>query len=265
MRKLKRKPGFELVLDVRDDGFIAPPHDAQRQWLLNRAINEFVWDLEALHAQAERFVPGRVDLALLARDAQDPAPDDIMELWQLPVMAAMADVVTAHGGDVLEIGYGRGESARMIAERGVASHTIVECVPRIAAECEQWASTLPDHRVSVLADRWEALTSHFGRYDGIFFHTYPLDAEEYGEVARRAAAVAEPFFEVAAAHLKPGGAFTYFSNEIDSLSRQHQRELLRHFAEFSVRPVRDLPLPEDVRDTWWIDEMIVVCARSADQ
>ena len=65
------------------------------------------------------------------------------------------------------------------------------------------------------------------------------------------------FFPVAAAHLRPGGVFTYLSNEIDSLSRAHQRLLFAHFRSVRMQRV-PLVLPPDVRDAWWADSMVVV-------
>ena len=70
---------------------------------------------------------------------------------------------------------------------------------------------------------------------------------------------AEHFFETAAKHLHPRGVFTYFSNEIDSLSRGHQRALFKHFSSFSLRLI-NLKLPDDINDTWWADSMVIVKA-----
>ena len=70
---------------------------------------------------------------------------------------------------------------------------------------------------------------------------------------------AEHFFPYASSHLNPGGSFTYFSNEIDSLSREHQRLLLKHFSSFSVHVVT-LNMPEDVKDIWWANSIVVVKA-----
>ena len=70
---------------------------------------------------------------------------------------------------------------------------------------------------------------------------------------------AEHFFETAARHLHPKGVFTYFSNEIDSLSRGHQRELFKYFSSFSLKVI-DLKLPDDINDTWWADSMVIVKA-----
>lgn len=263
MRKLIRHKHFDATIELTDDNFIAPPHESQRNWLINRAVKEFGWDLEALDRLANRFVPGQADtigLQAQSRDNPDALPDDIMEMWQLPIMQRMAHRVTRAKGDVLEIGYGRGVSAKMIQDLGAQTHTIVECVPKIADDCRQWAQTLDQNNVAVIEDRWETAVDQFTAYDGIFFHTYPMDSEEYAHAARNQANVAEPFFPVAAHHLKQGGTFCYYSNEMDSLGRSHQRALLQHFDSFSVECLKDLPIPQDVKDTWWIDQMMIVCA-----
>ena len=73
------------------------------------------------------------------------------------------------------------------------------------------------------------------------------------------ATFAEHFFETASEHLRPGGVFTYFSNEIDSLGRGHQRALFKHFSSFSLKMIH-LELPDDINDTWWADSMVIVKA-----
>ena len=50
---------------------------------------------------------------------------------------------------------------------------------------------------------------------------------------------------------------TYLSNEIDSLSRRHQRALFRHFDRVSTTIV-PLEIPADVKDTWWAGTMVAV-------
>jgi len=71
---------------------------------------------------------------------------------------------------------------------------------------------------------------------------------------------ADHFFPHAAEHLVDGGVFTYLSNEMDSLSRMHQRLLLRHFSRIELQVIRNLQLPDDVNDAWWSDSMVVVKA-----
>ena len=36
-RRIKRKKDFEVSLTLKNDDFIRPPRDAQRNWLLNEA------------------------------------------------------------------------------------------------------------------------------------------------------------------------------------------------------------------------------------
>ena len=55
--------------------------------------------------------------------------------------------------------------------------------------------------------------------------------------------------------------FAYLTNEIDSLSRPHQRLLFEHFTSIDMRVVGDLPIPADTADAWWSDSMVVVAAR----
>ena len=68
---------------------------------------------------------------------------------------------------------------------------------------------------------------------------------------------AEHFFPTADEHLVGGGVFTYLTNEIDSLSRGHQRHLFENFSSFRLHLV-PLELPSDVRDAWWADSMAVI-------
>ncbi len=260
MHRIKRHRQYELKLNIVDENFIRPPRQSQRQWLVNRAVTEFCWDLEAIDQLAEKFVPGREQLVFNERDNKSPDADEIMESWQLPIMEKMVNLATKNKGDILEIGYGRGVSAAMIQKRSISSHSIVECVPSIAKQCHQWAEGQSIDNLTVYESRWEEVHQNFTLYDGIFFHTYPMDNEEYAQMVRNSATLAEPFFPVAAKHLKPGGIFTYFSNEIDSLSRTHQRALFEHFREISIQPVKNLNMPADVKDTWWIDQMMVVAA-----
>jgi guanidinoacetate N-methyltransferase len=258
-RKLRRTADFEVALHVQNDGFISPPRTGQRNWLLNRAIAEFTDDLTHLHALATRFMPGRDGVRLDDRTTVELADDDIMEDWQIPLMRAMAAVAAEGHGDLLEIGFGRGVSAGFIQECGVRSHTVVECNPSVIERFHIWTRQFPGRDIRLLAGRWQEVTHQFGQYDAVFFHTYPLTEQEYVETAVNATTFAEHFFPVAASCLRPGGVFTYMSNEIDSLSRGHQRALLRHFSRLSLH-VQPLQVPSDVRDTWWADSMVVVKA-----
>lgn len=256
-RKLKRHRDFEVELRIGNDAFVRPPHEAQRNWLLNRAMREFSADLEALHDLAARFVPGGT--RSLPPDMSNADLDDaqIMEDWQRPLMEAMAGIVARPGRDVLEIGFGRGISAAMIQERGVRSHTIVECNPSIAGRFESWRAAHARTEVRLVLGKWQEVVDSLGTFDAVFFHTYALDEDESIELLGRSTTFAEHFFPTAAAKLREGGTFTYLTNEIDSLGRAHQRSLYRYFRSIRTERLR-LDLPQDVQDAWWADSMIVI-------
>lgn len=256
-RKLMRRRPFDLVLDLKDERFARTPRESQRNWLLNRFMREAVADLEALDEAASRFVPGAPgDLPADMRSAE-LADEQIMEDWQIPLMDRMAEIATRSGGDLLEIGFGRGVASGMIQRHGVRSHTIVECNPTIVGRCETWRAERPGRDIRIVPGLWQDVIQDLGRFDAIFFHTYALDEDESVELLAGSVTFAEHFFPVAAEHLVDGGVFTYLTNEIDSLSRAHQRLLFRHFRSFRLSVV-PLDMPEDVRDAWWADSMAVI-------
>lgn len=260
MKKLKRSNDFELNLVLKNEGFIAPPREAQRNAVVNRAIKEFVADLNALHEQTKRFVPGKTpDYISDDREQKVLNDNEIMEDWLIPVMQVMANVICDKGGDILEIGFGRGISADMIQQHAIQSHTIIECNDAVVAKYHKWKDKHPGRDIRLVHGLWQDTIQNLSLFDGIFFHTYPLNEDEYMRYVNASITFAEHFFSHAAEHLKPGGAFTYFSNEIHSLSREHQRLLLNHFSSFSVQIV-PLVMPEDVIDTWWADSIAVVKA-----
>lgn len=259
-RRIKRQKEFELSLEIKDERFIRPPRDGQRSWLLNRAVAEFTGDLYALDRLARDFVPGRERLEFDDRTQAELGDQEIMEDWQLPLMRAMAAAVTRSHGDILEIGFGRGVASTMIQGYGVRSHTIVECNDHIVRRFEDWRRGFGQNDIRIVHGLWQDTLEDSGDFDGIFFHTYPLTEGEMIEQIGASTTFAEHFFPHAAAHLRDGGVFTYLSNEIDSLSRTHQRLLLERFRRIETSVVRGLEMPDDVMDAWWSDSMVVVAA-----
>ncbi len=260
IRKRRRTPDYEILLDIRNEDFVAPPRAAQRHWLLNRAVAEWAADLNHLHTQARDFVAGRERPPGVDLRAGDLDDQQIMEDWQIPVMQAMAGIAGNARGAVLEIGFGRGVAADFLQHAGVASHTVVECNEHIVARFEAWRAGYTARDIRLLQGRWQDLTERFETYDGILFHAYPLDEEEFIDEVVKTTTFAEHFFPHAAAHLAPGGVFTYLTNEADSLSRAHQRLLFRHFGRFCLTRVAPLTVPEDTADTLWGDSMVVIKA-----
>jgi guanidinoacetate N-methyltransferase len=150
------------------------------------------------------------------------ADHPVMEDWETPYMQQLAQVAAGHGGRVLELGYGMGISTAFIQQFDVVSHYVVECHPDVAARC------LIDRRAEVNVGRlhlitgfWQTVAPLFadGSFDGILFDTYPLTE---AEVHRNHF----DFFETAYRLLRPGGRFTYYSDEADGFSTEHYERLL---------------------------------------
>jgi len=263
MRRLRRANGFEINLEITNEDFINPPRDIQRSTVVNRALKEFSLDIEALNEITKHFVPGTIDSQV--REINDRthtklSDKEIMEDWQIPLMQKMADVICDTKGDILEIGFGRGISSDMIQKHQVKSHTIIECNEEVINDYFlDWKNIYPTSDIQIVKGLWQDVIDDLQLFDGIFFHTYPLNQEEYMKYVNESITFAEHFFPFASKHLNKGGSFTYFSNEIDSLSREHQRLLLKHFSSFQIQKI-DLKMPHDVIDLWWANSMIVVKA-----
>jgi guanidinoacetate N-methyltransferase len=265
----RRVHGLEVTATLHDDGFLHTPDPSQRNWTVVRALEEVADDLVNLDAVSRRFIDGskrasisdpwttsaaRYDDSELIIDRQQ-----VMQDWERPYMAAMSDVVTESHGDVLELGFGMGISASFIQDRGVKSHTVIECNEEVRARFDAWKATYPGRDIRMVFGTWQDVIGDLGLFDGIFFDTYPLSEDEFQHHVVESCTFAEHFFAAAAAHLRPGGVFTYYSNEIDSVSRRHQRALFEHFTQLSFRVCKPLAPPSNC-NYWWADSMIVVKA-----
>ena len=260
MKKIKRSNFYDISVSLTDESYIAPPREAQRNAVMNRVMKEFVADLDALNEQTKKFVPGSAPKhGLIQREQKLLEEDEIMEDYLIPVMEVMARVISEQGGDILEVGFGRGISAEMIQKYPIASHTIIECNDNVVKDFESWKESYQGKDIRMVHSLWQDAIDDLGLFDGIFFHTYPLNEDEYMNYVHGSITFAEHFFKYASEHLKPGGGFTYFSNEINSLGREHQRRLLEHFSSFRVEIV-PLQMPDDVKDAWWADRIAVVKA-----
>ena len=260
MKRIKRTEAFEVTLVIKDDNFINPPKSAQRNAVVNRALKEFSAELNALNEQTKNFVAGETVVGLSEREQAQLSVQEIMEDWQIPLMEAMAKAIAENGGDILEVGFGRGVSADMIQKHPINSHTVIECNDLVVEQhFKPWKAKYPTKDISLKHSLWQDCIDELGLFDGIFFHTYPLNEDEYMQYVNASITFAEHFFHQAANHLKPGGSFTYFSNEIASLSREHQHMLLKHFSSFTVHVI-PLKMPSDVKDTWWADSMVIIKA-----
>lgn len=266
---IQRKPEFDVYLKLNQGDFLTPPRQNQRNWLLRRALDEFSDDLVSLDAISKRFVSGSDRVSIEqgwtgSRAEYKPTEliiegQQVMQDWEAPLMKAMADIATESRGDVLEVGFGMGISASYIQAGHPRSHTIIECNHDVMKAFAEWAGKYPDRDIRLVQGRWQDVVDRLDRFDGVFFDTYPASEEEFEEAVINSINFAEAFIPAAAALLRPGGVFTYYTNEIDSFSRRHQRFLFQHFSSFTLSIVRSLLPPEDCH-YWWADSMAVVKA-----
>jgi guanidinoacetate N-methyltransferase len=269
-RELSRKRRWgriQLILD--DDEFLRTRGPEQlRSWLLHRLLTETVADLEALDGFKESFAPGSERplisdtlwpgaAAEFTTDELVIAGQQVMQAWETPLMAAMADVAAREHGDVLEVGFGMGISARMLQERGVSSHTIVELNDEVLARAQEWRAASPGADIRLVRGSWEETADSLGKFDAVFYDVYPVSDLEVAKLVQ--VPFPDQFFGVARSLLRPGGVFTYYTNEIDSLSRWHQRRLLEHFQRITIEIVSDLEPPSECH-YWWAPSMAVVGA-----
>lgn len=266
---IQRKPEFDVYLKVNRGEFLTPPRQNQRNWLLRRALDEFSDDLVALDAISKRFVSGSdrvgIEQAWTASRAEYTPTEliiegqQVMQDWEAPLMKAMAAIATESRGDVLEVGFGMGISASYIQAGHPRSHTIIECNQDVMNAFVGWSGTYPDRDIRLVQGRWQDVVDQLDQFDSVFFDTYPVSEAEFEEAVINSINFAEAFIPAAAKLLRPGGVFTYYTNEIDSFSRRHQRFLFKHFSSFTLSIVESLRPPEDCH-YWWADSMAVVKA-----
>lgn len=137
-------------------------------------------------------------------------------------MKSLAAIVTARGGDILEVGLGLGISARYIQRSSdLWSHTIIECHPQVVDFGKKlFAREIGFGQLRILQGFWEDLTPGLPTesFDGILFDSCPLNKPvELFQFFN--------FFPEAHRLLRPGGVFTYFSDEPKIISRKHGKAL----------------------------------------
>jgi amino acid adenylation domain-containing protein len=266
---VKKFPGFNISLDIADRNFISPPTESQRHWLIHRTMEEFADDLTALDRASKSFVAGSRRPVIEHRWDKSEAYYDgsqlviegqqVMQDWERPLMKALARLATEAHGDVLEVGFGMGISATFIQDFGARSHTIIECNEGVVEAFNEWKSRYPGRDIRLVFGKWQEVAEQLEKYDAVLFDTYPLDENEFLEHVMNNITFAEHFFPAAAACLREGGVFTYYSNEIDSFSRRHQRLVFKYFDSLTISLVNQLCPPEDC-NYWWADSMVAVKA-----
>ncbi len=146
--------------------------------------------------------------------------EPVMEDWEAPYMEDLANIACSKGGVILELGFGMGISAEFIQQNDITKHIIVEANKMVVKKAKAFARKAP-HKTEVLSGFWEDVIEKIpdGSLDGILFDTYPVTELELYQNHFK-------FFPFAYRKLKPGGVFTYYSDEIKKFGKVHMKKLI---------------------------------------
>jgi len=179
----------------------------------------------------------------------------VMEEWERPYMARLAEIATSQGGKVLELGFGMAISATFIESHPIKEHHIIEANKQVAKRGEAWAKTVAKSKVTIHEGfSWDITPSlPDASFDGILYDTYPIKEGAANKHHLE-------FFSEAARLLRPGGVFTYFCNEDTDLSAEEKALLDKAGFDVTTEKV-DVPTPDDCQ--YWRAKTIVAptCVR----
>ena len=253
-----------------EDRYLEGAQDFQIEMATNRALTEAAANFDHLHHQVTAFRKGtrrgEFEGEMNALQAQLDnkellmAGHQVMQAWEVELMKGMVRIMmggqTVSPGDptkldILEVGFGMSISATEIMNYQPANYHVIEPNPDVIKSFETWSKDYKN--VEIKPGYWEDVIPNLGSYDGIFYDPYVFcdDGREFEHMVE--------FFPVAAQHLNKGGALVYFTCEIDTVGRPHQREIFKHFSRISIEVVNGLEPPEGCQ-YWWSDSMAVVAA-----
>lgn len=201
---------------------------------------------------ATRPTLNKKELVMLFKKGGKTITNQIMQKWETPYMKMLAEIATARGGNVLEVGYGMGISAGFIQKsKKIKTHTIIECHPVMIKNLKKrFGQEIKKERVVLKEGFWEDVSKKIPDkyFDGMLFDSCPLDKDvEFFQFI--------PFFKEAFRLLKKDGVFTYFSDEPTKISNKHMRELKNagfkniKFEICKVKPPKDC--------TYWKHKTII--------
>jgi guanidinoacetate N-methyltransferase len=176
--------------------------------------------------------------------------EQVMQYWERPLMRQLAAFATRRGGRVLEVGFGLGISASYVMEAGCEEYCVVEAHPVIAERARQWGKAQPVP-VRVIEDFWQNAVGTIGRFDGVLFDTFPMNAEERSRNHF-------PFLGQAPRLLNEGAYLTYYSDETRDFRPEHLRLILENYSCVELAVVDGLKVPAECR-YWSSDHMGLPC------
>ena len=181
----------------------------------------------------------------------------VMEAWEHPYMARLAEIAASRGGKVFELGFGMAISATYMESHPIDEHWICEANAEVAKRAAEWAKTDAKSKVVIKEGfSWDVSPSIPDEtFSGILYDTYPIQAGKVNLHQR-------DFFDEAARLLKPGGIFTYFCNEDTAISDEEIGLLEAVGFDVSYEVV-DVPTPDDCQ--YWRAKTIIapLCVKRA--
>ena len=105
--------------------------------------------------------------------------EQVMMEWEKPYMEACVKKLEPRG-DVLEIGFGLGYSARALCSFPIQSYTVIECEPVVWEKVIEFQKDYPHIKINLIKGRWQEMLPTLPTFDTIFFDDFPY--KEYLEL-----------------------------------------------------------------------------------
>ncbi len=105
--------------------------------------------------------------------------EQVMMEWEKPYMVACIQALEPKG-DVLEIGFGLGYSARTLCNYPIQSYTVIECEPIVWKKVIEFQKEYPHIKINLIKGRWQEMLPTLSTFDTIFFDDFPY--KEYLEL-----------------------------------------------------------------------------------
>ncbi len=163
----------------------------------------------------------------------------VMERWEKPYMEMFARIVASGGGRVLECGFGMALSADAIQRYSPDEHVIIEYNAAVFGRLQKFADDATNKITPHLGHAVEvATTLEPQSFDGIFYDTYPLNAEEQHTHQFNFVKQAYPL-------LKPGGTLSYCNLTSTGVLKNQYDSWEALFKETQVPHLIDSGVPEN--------------------
>ena len=105
--------------------------------------------------------------------------EQVMMEWEKPYMEECIKALEPRG-DVLEIGFGLGYSARALCSYPIQSYTVIECEPIVWDKVYEFQKDYPHIKINLVKGRWQDTLHTLPTFDTIFFDDFPY--KEYLEL-----------------------------------------------------------------------------------